>query len=170
MSTTADQPQRKLLLADANIFIDLVQAGGLGLIGDIVRFGIASIYVPRTIYDEISSEVSEVDIASLGITILPATEDMARRVIAYPDKRLSRPDRTLLLMAEDNGFGVWSNDRRLRDNCKEKNIPVYWEFQLLRELVTRGFMEKSALVGLARSVADINEFVKGVAETLESEL
>ena len=48
--------------------------------------------------------------------------------------------------------------------------PVYWEFQLLRELVTRGFMEKSALVGLARSVADINEFVKGVAETLESEL
>ena len=39
MSTTADQPQRKLLLADANIFIDLVQAGGLGLIGDIVRFG-----------------------------------------------------------------------------------------------------------------------------------
>ena len=51
MSTTADQPQRKLLLADANIFIDLVQAGGLGLIGDIVRFGIASIYVPRTIYD-----------------------------------------------------------------------------------------------------------------------
>lgn len=168
MSTTADQPQRKLLLADANIFIDLVQAGGLGLIGDIVRFGIASIYVPRTIYDEISSEVSEVDIASLGITILPATEDMARRVIAYPDKRLSRPDRTLLLMA--NGFGVWSNDRRLRDNCKEKNIPVYWEFQLLRELVTRGFMEKSTLVGLARSVANINEFVKGVAETLESEL
>ena len=140
------------------------------MIGDIVRFGIASIYVPQTIYEEISSEVSEVDIASLGITILPATEDMARRVIAYPDKRLSRPDRTLLLMAEDNGFGVWSNDRRLRDNCKEKNIPVYWEFQLLRELVTRGFMEKSVLVGLARSVANINEFVKGVAETLESEL
>ena len=140
------------------------------MIGDIVRFGIACIYVPRTIYDEISSEVSEVDIASLGITILPATEDMARRVVAYPDKRLSRPDRTLLLMAEDNGFGVWSNDRRLRDNCKERDIPVYWEFQLLRELVTRGFMEKSALVDLARSVADINEFVKGVAETLESEL
>ena len=170
MSTTADQPQRKLLLADANIFIDLVQAGGLGLIGDIVRFGIASIYVPRTIYDEISSEVSEVDIVCLGITILPATEDMARRVVAYPDKRLSRPDRTVLLMAEDNGFGVWSNDRRLRDNCKERNIPVYWEFQLLCELVKRGFVEKSALVGLARSVADINEFVKGVAETLESEL
>ena len=170
MSTTADQPQRKLLLADANIFIDLVQAGGLGLIGDIVRFGIASIYVLRTIYDEISSEVSEVDIASLGITILPVTEGMARRVIVYPDKRLSRPDRTLLLMAEDNGFGIWSNDRRLRANCEEKSIPVYWEFQLLRELVTRGFMEKSTLVGLARSVANINEFVKGVAETLESEL
>lgn len=170
MSTTADQPQRKLLLADANIFIDLVQAGGLGLIGDIMRFGIADIYVPRTIYDEISSEVSEVDIVGLGITILPVTEDMARRVVAYPDKRLSRPDKTLLLMAEDNGLGVWSNDRRLRDNCKEKNIPVYWEFQLLRELVTRGFMEKSTLVGLARSVANINEFVKGVAEILESEL
>ena len=162
MSTTADQPQRKLLLADANIFIDLMQVSGLGLIGDIVRFGIASIYVPRTIYDEISSEVSEVDIASLGVTILPATKDMARRVVAYPDKRLSCPDRTLLLMAEDNGFGVWSNDRRLRDNCKARNIPVCWEFQLLRELVTRGFMEKSALIGLARSVANINEFMNNI--------
>ena len=170
MSAAADQSQRKLLLADANIFIDLVQVGGLGLIGDIVRFGIASIYVPRTIYDEISTEVSEADVANLGITILPATEDLARRVIAYPDKRLSRPDRTLLLMAEDNGFGVWSNDRRLRANCQEKNIPVYWEFQLLRELVTGGFVEKSTLIGLARSVANINEFMKGVAETLKSEL
>ena len=166
MSTTADQPQRKLLLADANIFIDLVQAGGLGLIGDIVRFGIASIYVPRTIYDEISSEVSEVDIASLGITILPVTEGMARRVIAYPDKRLSRQDRPLLLMAEANGLCLWSNYRRLRTKRKEKSNQVYWEIQLLRELVTRGFMEKSTLVGLARSVANINEFVKGVAETL----
>lgn len=82
MSATADQPQRKLRLADANIFIDLVQAGGVGLIGDIVRFGIASIYVPRTIYDEISSEVSEVDIASLGITTLWRSQ----RWSALPDQ------------------------------------------------------------------------------------
>ena len=170
MTAQTDQLQRKLLLADANIFIDLAQAGGLKLVGDLIRLGIADIYVPRTIYDEISSEVSESDIVNLGITILPATEALARRVLAYPDRRLSRPDRTLLLMAEDNGFGIWSNDRRLRANCEEKNIPVYWEFQLLRELVVHGAIEKATLIQLARTVENINAFMKGVAETLESEL
>ena len=166
----ADQPRRKLLLADANILIDLVQAGGVRLIGDLVRFGIAEVHVPRTIYDEVSREISESKVVSLGITILPVTEDLSRKVLAYPDRRLSRPDRALLLMAKEMGYGVWSNDRILRANCVKQGVEVFWEFQVLLELVTRGHLTKEALVALARAVGEKNIFMKEVADDLANEL
>ena len=166
----ADQSPTRLLLADANILIDLAQAGGLGLIGDLIRFGLAEIFVPRVIYDEVSTEVSETQVVELGITILPVSVDLSRRVLEYPDRALSRPDRTLLLLAMEAGYGVWSNDRRLRSNCVDKGVAVYWEFQLLGELVKTGRLAKRVLVELARKVETINVFQKGVADDLEKKL
>ena len=160
----------KLLLADANILIDLAQAGALALIGDLVRFGIAEIFVPRTIYDEVSSEISEAQVAELGITILPVTESLSRRVLEYPDKHLSRPDRSLLLLAVDNGYGVWSNDKRLRSNCMDKGVSVYWEFQLLSELVTTGHLAKATLIDIACKVETSNIFLRGISAGLEEKL
>ena len=161
----------KLLLADANIIIDLVQVGGLGLIGDLIRFGIAEIFMPRTVYDEVAKEVSESQIAELGITILPVQASVAIRVLEYPDQKLSRPDRTLLLLAVDNGYGVWSNDKRLRANCADKGVDVYWEFQLLSELVTTGHLAKATLIDFARKVEEVNAFQKkGFADDLANKL
>lgn len=166
----ADQPETKLLLADANILIDLAQSDGLGLIGDLIRHGIAEVYVPRTIYDEVASEVSETQIADLGITILSVTGDMTARALAYPDTRLSPQDRVLLLLAIENGYGAWTNDRKLRANCRLKNVPIYWEFEILRELVTNGRLAKDAFVALVRKIANCNPYLKGVANDIENTL
>jgi len=165
-----DQPKTKLLLADANILIDLAQAGGLGLIGDLVRFGLAEIFVPRAVYDEVSREVTETQVADLGITILSVTEELTEQALAYPDDRLSPQDRVLLLMAVENGYGAWTNDKKLRANCKLRNVPIYWEFEILRELVVSGHLGKNALVALARKVDEFNPYQKGVADDLEKNL
>ena len=166
----ADQPRTVLLLADANILIDLAQAGGLELIGELARHQIAEVYVPRAIYDEVASEVSETEIVELGITILAVSQELTMRALAYPDARLSPSDRVLLLTAVENGYCVWTNDKRLRANCRLKDVAVYWEFEALRELVTHGHLAKEALVSLARKVADNNPFMKGVADDIEHAL
>lgn len=163
----------RLLLADANVLIDLASVeDGLGLIGDLVRFGIAEVYLPRTVYDEVASMVTEGDVLRLGMTILPVTEKSMRTALDYSDKKLSVPDRTLLAVALERQYGVWSNDRRLRENCERNGVPVFWEFQILKELVVRGFVEKARLIGIARAVEEKNLFLKmkGLSQRLEAEL
>ena len=166
----SDQPKTKLLLADANILIDLARAGGLGLIGELIHHALAEVFIPRTIYDEVASEVSETQIAELGITILSVTTELTDRALAYPDTRLSPPDRVLLLMALENGYGAWTNDKKLRAKCKLQNVPIYWEFEILRELVANGHLAKETLVALARKVDECNPYEKGVADDLEKRL
>ena len=168
--TDAGQSRTALLLADANILIDLAQAGGLGLIGELSRHRIAEVYVPRTIYDEVATEVSETEIADLGITILAVSRELTARALAYPDARLSPSDRELLLMAVENGYGVWTNDKRLRANCERNGVAVYWEFEALLNLVSLGHLAKDALVALARKVADNNPYLKGIADDMENAL
>lgn len=166
----ADQPKTKLLLADANILIDLAKADSLGLIGDLIRHALAEVYIPRTIYDEVAFEVSETQIAELGITILSVAKELTARALAYPDVCLSPPDRVLLLMASENGYGAWTNDKKLRANCRLMNVSVYQEFEILRELVTNGYLAKEALVAIARKVDESNPYEKGVADDLEKTL
>lgn len=170
---SSEESSIKLLLADANVLIDLASVdGGLGLVGDLIGLGLAEVYLPRTVYDEIATMVSERDILRLGITILPVTMATARTARAYPDTRLSVADRILLAMAMERNLSVWSNDRRLRENCVQNGVSVFWEFQILRELVVRGFVEKVRLVEVARAVESKNGYMKlkGVAQKLEMEL
>ena len=170
MDETSDQLSNKLLLADANILIDLFLADALGLIGELSRYGIAQIFIPRMIYDEVSTQISEGCIAELGITVLPVTAKLSQRVLDYPDRRLSMPDRSLLLMAEEESFGVWTNDRRLRENCRKHGIEVWWEFQLLKELVGVGGLDRDALLAVAKRIEELNPFMKGLEEKLQGEM
>lgn len=169
MSMETDENPCRLILADANILIDLCQVGALDVIGALSRRGIAEILIPRTVYDEVSSLVPETRIAELGITILPVTKEQTIRVLAYQDRRLSAPDRALLLMAEAEGYGVWTNDRRLRENCKVRGVDVWWEFQLLKRLVAVGALGMEALLDIARRVENVNPFMKGISQRLLGE-
>lgn len=170
MVGTPDQSSIKLLLADANILIDLFLADALGLIGELSHYGIAKIFIPRVIYDEVSTQISESCIVELGITILPVTVELSQRVLDYPDQRLSVPDRSLLLMAEAESFGVWTNDRRLRANCINRGVEVWWEFQLLKELVVVGGLDRDALFAVAKRIEELNPFMRGLKEKLQSEM
>ncbi len=170
MAGTSDQSSNKLLLADANILIDLFLADALGLISELSRYGIAKIFIPRIIYDEVSTQISENSIMEFGITILPVTVELSQRVLDYPDQRLSIPDRSLLLMAESESFGVWTNDRRLRENCRKCGIEVWWEFQLLKELVVVGGLDRDALFAVAKRIEELNPFMRGLEARLQIEM
>lgn len=167
MSDTSIEERRlEILLADANVLIDLLNADALGLVGELVRHDIATVYLPRVVYDEVSTMISENRIADLGVTILPVEISLMERVAQYHDKRLSVPDRSLLLLAKDKGYTVWSNDRRLRENCGESGVRAVWEFEALRWLVERDFMSAADLVAVAERVEESNPYLSGITEKL----
>ncbi len=161
-----DNGRMEVLLADANVLIDLLNANALGLVGDLIRHDIATVYLPRIVYDEISTVISESQIAELGITILPVEIALMERVAQYHDTRLSYPDRSLILLAKDRGYAVWSNDKRLRENCNENGVRALWEFEVLRGLVERDFMSAADLVAVAERVEDTNPYLSGITERL----
>ena len=163
-----DNARLEVLLADANVLIDLLNANALGLVGDLIRHDIATVYLPRIVYDEVSTVISESQIAELGITILPVEIALMERVAKYHDTRLSYPDRSLLLLAKDRGYAVWSNDKRLRENCNENGVRALWEFEVLRGLVERDFMSAVDLVAVAERVEDTNPYLSGITERLRN--
>ena len=166
---SADPPdtgRMEILLADANVLIDLLNAGALGLVGALVRHDLADVYLPRIVYDEVSAVISESQIADLGIIILPVEIRLMERVARYHDTRLSVPDRSLLLMAKDKGYTVWSNDKRLRENCNVNGVRALWEFEVLRRLVERDFMSASDLIVVAMRVEETNPYLSGITERL----
>ena len=161
-----DSGRLEILLADANVLIDLLSANALGLVGDLIRHDLAAVYLPRIVYDEVSTVITESQIADLGITILPVEIALMERVAQYHDTRLSYPDRSLLLLAKDRGYAVWSNDKRLRENCDENGVRTLWEFEVLRWLVERDFMSAADLVAVAERVEATNPYLSGITERL----
>ena len=165
-----DSGRLEILLADANVLIDLLHANALGLVGDLIRYDLAAVHLPRIVYDEVSAVITENQIADLGITILPVEIALMARVAAYHDTRLSYPDRSLLLMAKDNGYTVWSNDKRLRENCGENGVQVLWGFEVLCRLVERDFMSAADLVAVAARVEETNPYLSGITERVRERL
>lgn len=159
-----------ILLADANILIDLVDADALCLIGELVRTGLAAVYVPRIIYDEVAEMITELQVAALGIVILPVERALVARAAAYPDKSLSAPDRTLIVTAQERGYSVWTNDRRLRQNCSAQGVATLWEFEALLPLVERDYFSADELLAIARRVEEANPFLTGIASRLGERL
>ena len=165
-ATPPDNGRLEILLADANVLIDLLHADALSLVGDLIRHDIATVHLPRIVYDEVSSVISESQIADLGITILPVEIALMERVARYHDTRLSYPDRSLLLMAKDRSCAVWSNDKRLRENFDENGVRTLWEFEVLRWLVERDFISAADLVAVAARVEAPNPYLSSITERL----
>ena len=69
-------------------------------------------------------------------------------------------------MAKDRGYAVWSNDRRLRENCGENGVRTLWEFEVLRWLVERDFISAAGLVAVAARVEETNPYLSGITERL----
>ena len=161
---------KKYLIADANILIDLSQAGRLDMIQTLIRQQLVEIVMPRCVFDEISNEVTENDIYELGITLAPTTPDIYVKITRMTERGLSRQDKTVLLIAEKKGYAVWTNDRQLGKSCSARGIKVFREFAILKILYEHGLISKDALLDVARCVEALNPLMKGICQRLTAEL
>ena len=158
------------LLTDANILIDLAQAKALHLLRQVIHAEIATLVIPRCVYEEVRSEISEMQILELGITMVHIPLELKIEAVNMDEKRLSETDKTLLLFARKKQYSVWTNDSALHVKCKENGVSVFWEFEILLKLYKVRLVTANDLLELAGTIETINPRMKRMRERLLQDL
>jgi len=158
------------LLTDANILIDLAQANALHLLRLVTHSGIATIMVPHCVYAEARPEIDEASILECGLIMVHESLEIRIKAVAMNEKGLSDADKTLLQIAMERHYSIWTNDGALHKKCKVYGVLAYWEFEILLELYKIRLVTADDLLELAGTLETINPRMKGIREKLSRNL
>jgi len=158
------------LLTDANILIDLAQANALHLLRLVTDAGIATIAVPHCVYAEARSEIDETGILGCGLIMVHESLETKIKAVSINEKGLSDTDKTLLQMAMERHYSIWTNDGTLHKKCKAYGVLAYWEFEILLKLYEVRLVAADDLLELAATLETINPRMKGMREKLSKDL
>lgn len=139
------------LVLDANVLIDYIES-------DLAILALASemrtIYVTVPILEEVD-RLDEGDCDEFGLTVADLTTEQAVRA-GEGGRRLSFEDRTCLVLAQDEGLTVVTNDTRLRADCREAGIDVLWGLEIMVHLVADGRLPQEDAVDVAEVMQAAN--------------
>lgn len=169
---TPDKPSISLLISDACVLIDLAKAEALGLLADMVRNGIAEIYVPKEVLNEVEKEVPESVLLALGVRRIEKTWQEAMELVELYERKFlpSEADCLLYVLALHHGLTIWTNDKDLRKKSSLSGVSVSWCFEELVELVEFGFRTADEIVAVAKRVEETNSFQKGLTVRVRTKL
>jgi rRNA-processing protein FCF1 len=144
----------RLLLVDANVFIDYVKSE-LSILGVAARH-LGEVYVLSTVLDEVDG-LDEDGCARLGIRVF---EPELAHLVAAAQKRgaLSTEDHLCLILARDQGWTCVTNDGALRKACQQDKVPVLWGLELMLELVGLGRLPGADAIAVANAIHRTNPF------------
>ena len=141
--------RRALLLMDANVLIDYLDS-------DRRLFSLASahvgqVHVPAPLLAE-EIVADEVDWAALGVV---AAEPSAAMFAEAGTRRgsLSFHDWLCVLMAKHYGWTCVTNDKRLRRECADRDVPTAWGLELVVWLVEARALSATEAMAIAEAVA-----------------
>jgi len=161
-----------LLVSDACVLIDLAKAEALGLLADMIRNGIAEIYVPKEVLDEVKKEVSEDVLLALGVKRVEKTWQEAMELVElYEQKFLpSEADCLLYILGLHHGLTIWTNDKTLRKKSSLNGVPISWCFEELAKLVESGLRTVDEIVAVAKRVEETNNYQKGLSARVRTRM
>lgn len=167
-----DKPSLSLLISDACVLIDLAKAEALGLLADMTRNGIAEIYVPKEVLEEVMKEVSESALLSLGVKRIEKTWQEAMELVElYEQKFLpSETDCLLYILGRHHGLTIWTNDIALRKKSMLDGVSVSWCFEELSKLVEFGLRSADEIIAVAKKVEETNNYHKGLTARVRARL
>ena len=161
-----------LLVSDACVLIDLAKAEALGLLADMIRNGIAEIYVPKEVLDEVEKEVSESVLLALGVKRIEKTWQEAMELVELYEREFlpSEADCLLYILGLHHGLTIWTNDTALRKKSSLSGVPISWCFEELAKLVEFGLRTADEIVAVAKRVEETNSFQKGLSARVRTRL
>lgn len=145
-------PARGVLLVDASVLIDYCGAD-LAILALVSRH-VARVHVATVVLSEVD-DLDESDCAGQGILVVEPTLAQAQEAAAASGK-LSFADRTCLIVCRDHGWTCVTNDRRLRDSCKEAGVEARWGLELMLDLVRLGQLPRDNAKRAARRIHELN--------------
>ena len=144
------------LISDANVLIDYFKVNRRKVLRLVTKH-ICPVRVPHAIFLEVEQLTDEVA-EELGLEVYEETFEQ----IAVANKRggrLSRQDKLCYRIADDEGWGVWTSDRRLHQHCTTEGVPAIWGLQMLLILHEHALIDYDYAQTTAEKIFNINEFM-----------
>ena len=148
---TACRP--RFMIIDACVLIDYMN--GEPSLFNLISSHISPIYIASPVLEEIDSISSVEELENLGLVLIePAIEDV------FTAGKIKGPtsfqDNICFLTALRQGFTCVSNDKNLRKQCTNANVPVLWGLELLLELTRGGGIHRREASKIARAIQKSN--------------
>ena len=157
------KPSLSLLVSDACVLIDLAKAEALGLLADMIRNGIAEIYVPKEILGEVEKEVSESALLALGVKRIEKTWREAMELVELYERKFlpSEADCLLYILGLHHGLTIWTNDTALRKKSTLSGVPISWCSKSLPSSLNSDFARRMRLSQLRKGLRRQTAFRRG---------
>jgi len=138
----------KVLIMDANVLIDY-QKSDLSVLG-LVNEHVAEVHVLTTVIEEVDG-LEVVDCERLGLkAIEPELHQLTRA--AGKRSQLSFRDRLCLIVASDASFVCVTNDKPLRNACKDEGVKILWGLEIMTALVRANAMRAADAIQTAEKI------------------
>lgn len=133
---------------DATVLIDYANTNTSIL--QIISKYIGAIHVPKPVLREVRqldiAQCEQLDIHVIDYSVEQAIEAGSKR------GRLSFEDHLCLIIARDHGWTCVTNDKPLREACKQENVNSRWGLELLIELVRKHLLEPQKSIQIAEEI------------------
>lgn len=165
----------RLLLADANILIDLIHTERLAVLSLLRNALGIEVYVADCAAQELSQERLAAPLESFGVTIVRTENDFAllTQVERFKEtaQGLSEQDVTQLLLAQREQWTLWTNDRRLAREAERQKVETCRLLGPLFHAVECGALPKADMLEMVEAIREDNfwmtdELLKEIQEKL----
>ena len=151
------ETELKTVITDANVLIDYLDADKkiLNLI--------PGLFKETTIPIDVLNEVEQITIKQItacGFTVYyPDTETYYKA--ANSENGLSFQDNICIIDSKKNGWGIITNDTRMRSKCEEEGVELFWGLQLMVILVEKGRLSKDEAIKAGEKIEANNTRITG---------
>lgn len=132
-----------ILLADANVLIDLGYVGGLGAFAALGAVEVLDVTLDECCHPRQPTLLEEIRAA--GIQVVTVQADWLSAAQAYRQGPLSWPDALCYFYAQTYQRVLLTNEKPLRQLCQQEGIPVHGTLWLVHELDQHGRIARATL-------------------------
>lgn len=132
------ESELKSVITDANVLIDYLAADRkiLKLIAGIFN----EVYIPFDILKEVK-QLTEKQATSYGFIVYYPEDDTYFKS-ANTTNGLSFEDNICIIDSKKNGWGIVTNDSKMRKKCEDEGVEIFWGMQLMILLIKKGSLSK----------------------------
>ena len=147
------------ILSDANVLIDYAVSAP-----DVIRLvskHVQKLYIAVPVVREVG-QLNQGDIEKLGMEIVePTLQQIGQAVvIRQSNPSLSGQDAICFVLAKDNNWACFTNDKPLRKICYDNKITCIWGLEVMLKLVSAQKLTPQKAYKIACDIQSKNHYIK----------